>query len=223
MDKAQMDRREELLRQKESIQRRKATGSKREVAGELENIVRRLHALALEADAAGGEPIERARTWRLAADTQLEIAGDRDLEKITEAVASYKRAEALMEGSEDSRERILIEYGYGRALLGMVRCGDVSFVDEAKRRFACVQAIARPQQPELNELIPKVLVHLQLIANIIEEREALWRDIDRREKSRADEDATGSGGDPQAPQDALLFERLLELCQRVSQVRNGDL
>ena len=128
-----------------------------------------------------------------------------------------------MEGIEHSNERILLEYGYGRALLGKVRCADLSVVDEAKSGFGRAQVIAHLQEPDLDEMISRTLTHLQLIASLIEERKALWRDIDRRESSRNGAGAAEYDSNPMAPEDAMLLERLLDLYQRIAQVRDGGL
>ncbi len=55
------------------------------------------------------------------------------------------------------------------------------------------------------------------LSNLAEERKTLWRDIDRREQTRRE--AVGSGDqDPMASEDAMLLERFLQLCQKMSQV-----
>ncbi len=65
-------------------------------------------------------------------------------------------------------------------------------------------------------------MHSELFANLVEERKTLWRDIKRREQTRR-EAGEGSGDQsPMAPEDAMLLERLLGLCQKVSQVRKGE-
>jgi G:T/U-mismatch repair DNA glycosylase len=128
-----------------------------------------------------------------------------------------------MQGTENFNERILLEYGYGRAVLGKVRCAGQSFINEDGNRFWRAQAIAQLQDPELNEMISRTLMHLQLIASLIEERKALWRDIERRERARREAGVADYDQDPLASEDAMLFERLMELCQKVSLVRKGEM
>ena len=222
MNETQIKRRAELLLQLESAQRRLAEGSEGGSVRALEEIAQRLHALAVEVDATSCDMLERVRNWRYLADAYMDIAGVQASEQFKEALAFYKRADALMEGVENSRERMLLEYGFGRALLGMVRCGDLSVVDDVGQRFARAQAIARFQAPELNELIRRALMHLQVIANLIEERRDLWRRIDQRERCRQISEPSDLDKYPESSEDAALFERLLEVCERMAQVRACD-
>ncbi len=60
-----------------------------------------------------------------------------------------------------------------------------------------------------------------LFVNLVEERRALWRDIDRRERARREAGEGGGGQDPMTSEDAMLLERLLQLCQKMSQVRKA--
>lgn len=222
MNETQIKRRAELLLQLESVQRQLAEGSEGGLVRALEEIAQCLHALAVEVDATSCDMLERARNWRHLADAYMDVAGVQAPEKLKEALAFYKRAVALMEGVENSQERMLLEYGFGRALLGMVQCGDLSVVDDVRQRFARAQAIARFQAPESNELIRRALMHLQVITNLIEERRDLWRKIDQRERSRQISEADDLDQRPQTPEDAALFERLLQLCERTAQVRGCD-
>ncbi len=214
--------REDLKCWKEAMIERRASGFTIEPDGALDDVIQRLHELTADVDATGCDRLELARNWRHLADAQLDIAGGRAPEQLAKAVSCYKRAEALMEGVENSNERMLLEYGYGRAMFGMVRCGDLSVVDESKSRFARAQAIAQLQEPKLSEMIARTLVHLQLVASLIEERNELWRNLDRRENSRRDSTFAGFDRNPMEYEDARLFERLLELWQRINQVRKGE-
>ncbi len=73
----------------------------------------------------------------------------------------------------------------------------------------------------LNQMIPRTHMHPELIAKLVEERKTLWREIDRREKVRREAGEGGGGQAPMASEDAMLLERLLRLCQKMSQVRKG--
>jgi hypothetical protein len=214
--------RKDLLRWKEAMRVRRSSGNKIEPDGALDEVAQGLHELTSEADATGCDRLELARNWRHLADAQLDLPGGQVAEQLAKAVSYYKRAEALMAGIENSTERMLLEYGYGRAIFGMVRCGELSAVDEAKSRFVRAQALAQLQEPKLSEMIERTLMHLQLVAGLIEERKELWRDMDRHEKSRRDSTAAEFDGSPMELEDARLFERLLELCQRIDQVRAGE-
>jgi hypothetical protein len=128
----------------------------------------------------------------------------------------------MMQGIENLDKRVLLEYGNGCALLGTVRCADPSASDDAVKGSGRAQAIARLQDPELTEMITRTLMHMQLIANLIEERKALWRDINRRARALHGSGAADYDQDPMASEDAMLFERMLELCQKISQLRKGE-
>ena len=216
MRKNQLQRREQLLLKLKSARELWAPSTESDFIREVESIIPDLRALALEADATSREPLERARTWRCLADACLEAVCGQDPEKLKRALEFYGRAEDLMQGVENSQERMLLEYGFGRALLGAMRCGDLSVVEKARERFARAQAIARFQDPELNELIRRALMHVQVISNLIRERRELWREIELREKSRKESDGTDPGRRQPAPEDAALFERLLKYCDQSS-------
>ncbi len=66
-------------------------------------------------------------------------------------------------------------------------------------------------------------MHPVQFAVLVEERKRLWRDIDRREQTRREAGEGDCRQDPMTSEDALLFERLLQLCQKMSQVRKGEL
>ncbi len=64
-------------------------------------------------------------------------------------------------------------------------------------------------------------MHPVQFADLVEERRALWRDIDQRERTRREAGEASCVRDLMASEDALLFERLLRLCQKISQVQKS--
>lgn len=137
--------------------------------------------------------------------------------------ARHGHAEAVMEGIKNMDKRILLEYGNGCALLGTVRCSDLPAIAKAGNGSGHAQAVAPLQDPELNEMIARTLMHMQLIASLIEERKSLWRDINRRARTRRVAMAEDYDQDPTTSEDAMLFERMLELCQKISLLQKGEL
>ena len=66
-------------------------------------------------------------------------------------------------------------------------------------------------------------MHVVLFPKLLEEWKALWRDIDRRELARREACESGIAHGPMASEDAMLLERLLQLCHKMSQVRKVEL
>lgn len=127
-----------------------------------------------------------------------------------------------MEITEKSDERMVLEYGCGRALIGRVRSGDYSLVDVNRQGLVHIRVVADLQNPELKYLIPRTVMHLQKIADLIEERKELWREIERHENSRKKPEDGGVDEEVSFSEDAALFERLLDLCQRIARIRRGE-
>lgn len=66
-------------------------------------------------------------------------------------------------------------------------------------------------------------MHVVLFPKLLEEWKALWRDIDRRERARREAGEISGEHSSMASVDAMLLERLLQLCQKMSQVRKNEL
>ncbi len=73
----------------------------------------------------------------------------------------------------------------------------------------------------LIEMIARTHMFPMLFANLDEERKTLWRDIDRREQTRREVGVGGGDRHPMASEDAMLLERFLQLCQKISQARES--
>jgi hypothetical protein len=215
MNQEQLARRSDLLQRKEEILSRHGSGFERE----MEEIILELETLVREVDAAGGDPLERARNWRSLGEACGELAITKDPGPLEKALAAYRQAEALLSGIADRNEEMLVNYGIGRTLLDLSRCLNLPLAKEARRRYMLALGTARLAAPEFEDPIQEALMSLDRIVTLLEERNDLCRQIVWLKGSRKRAGAEEYDLDIQIPEDAALFRQLLDIHHRMSQLR----
>lgn len=115
-------------------------------AQELRTVVSDLHWLAQEADRTGGDPVERARTWRYLGDAYFHLAQGRDSDLLSRAAVAYIRAEQLNEGG-DELESAKLTFKFANTLWGLSQGIDVPLLEEARRRYLDALEVFRVEAP----------------------------------------------------------------------------
>jgi len=214
MNQKQFAWRSDLLHRKEEVLSRQGSGFEREMEG----IILELETLVREVDAAGGAPLERARNWRSLGEAYGELASAKDPHQLDKALAAYRQAEALLSGIADRNEEMLVNYGIGRTLLNLSRCINLPLAKEARRRYALALNTAHLAAPEFENPIQEALMSLDRIVALLEKRNDLCRQIECRKGSRKGAGSEEYDLDLQIPEDAALFEQLLDIYHRMSQL-----
>jgi hypothetical protein len=63
-----------------------------------------LEALAEEADAAGGDRLERCRTWRFAGNAYFDLGNGKELPEMRRAADAFRKADTLLKGIDNPIE-----------------------------------------------------------------------------------------------------------------------
>jgi hypothetical protein len=115
--------------------------------GEMSEVARGLETLAKEADAKGGDRLERCRTWRFAGNAYFDLGNGKELPQMQQAVSAFGRAEPLLEGCDNPIERMKLNYSFGNALFHLSNATDVTLVQHARDRYSVALNLAQGHFP----------------------------------------------------------------------------
>ena len=110
---------------------------------EMTAVAEALETLAREADSAGGDQLERSRTWRYVGNAYFDLANATDFGRLQLAIDAYRRSDALLSGTGNASERTKLDYYYGHALLHLSAGTDLPLLRESQSRYASAVEIAR--------------------------------------------------------------------------------
>ncbi len=147
MTPSQLERRRALLARSDAALDRWPDREGREFVREMTEVAEGLKALAEEADRAGSNAIERARTWRHAGNACFDLGAGGRRPQLEAAAAAFRRAEALLGGENDPVETSKLNYSFGQTLMLLCDAKDVRLASEARARFATALRLARVHLP----------------------------------------------------------------------------
>src|SRR6185295_7566811 len=116
MNSSQLGRRAALVARSDAALERCPERTGREFVREMTEVVGGLEALAEEADATGGDRLERCRTWRFAGNAAFDLGNGKELPEMRRAVDAFRKADALLKGFDEPIERLKLDYSLGHAL-----------------------------------------------------------------------------------------------------------
>jgi len=120
-----------------------------EFVAELEAVVRELEALANDARAFPGDPVEQSRTWSSLGGAYYDLGAPRDPALLQKSVRAYERAEALLDGVDAPLVRAKLDFNFANTLRALGAIGDTDKFREALLRYdRAAEAFAR-LAPEL--------------------------------------------------------------------------
>jgi hypothetical protein len=162
MTRSELARRDALLARQDKAAERWPGGKAKAFVDETSTVARDLEALAQEADERGGDPLERARTWRLAGLAHMDAAvGHRDNASLTSAARAFEVADALMVNVTDPVEKLKLQYAYGRTQFRLSRGKDLTLAAFACYRLTSALELARQFMPTLVRPVEEALVTAQ--------------------------------------------------------------
>jgi hypothetical protein len=147
MNPSQLQRRAALVARSDAALERWPQRTGREFTREMSAVASGLEALAAEADAAGGNRLERCRTWRFAGLVAFDLGNGKELPEMRRAVDAFRKADALLEGIDNPLERTKLDYSFGHALFHLCDGKDIGLAREARDRYASALALARTHLP----------------------------------------------------------------------------
>ena len=214
-------RRQKLVDRSDAALERWPERTGRQFAREMSQIAEGLEALAKEADAQGGNCLERCRTWRYAGNAYFDLGNGKDLPEMKKAVSAFKAAEPLLDASDDPVERMKLNYSLGHALFHLSDATDVTLAQEARDRYAFALTLARNHLPEAAGPAQQALANadrllstMHVISGLDSRRNTLERELaglDSRETEADDAPAAFKN----------MFGQLQDLYQR--DVANGTI
>jgi hypothetical protein len=147
MTPSQLRRREALLARSGAILDHWPKRTGRDFVAEMTTVANGLQALAEEASATGGDPLEVCRTWRFAGNAYFDLGNGKELPEMRRAVDAFRKADAHLEHSDDPIERMKLDYSFGHALFHLCDGKDIAMAREARDRYASAYALARTNMP----------------------------------------------------------------------------
>lgn len=147
MTPSQLERREALLARQDAILSRWPQGRDSEFMRQMARLAHDLEALAHEADAAGGEALERGRNWRYVGNAYADLAVGQEVDKLEPAANAYRRADLLLAAIDAPIERMKLDFSFGRALLRLSEGRHLALARAARDRFACALRFAHTHMP----------------------------------------------------------------------------
>jgi hypothetical protein len=167
MTPSQLKRRQALLDRSDAALERWPQRVGHPFLREMSDVARGLETLAIEADAEGGDCLERCRTWRFAGNAYFDLGNGKELPQMRQAVSAFERAELLLEGLDDPIERMKLNYSFGHALFHLSDATDVTLVQKARDRYRIALGLARLHLPVGVESAQKALTAAeQLLATM---------------------------------------------------------
>ena len=173
MTRILLKHRERLAAKHQSALDRWPARSGKEFVDGMQAVVRDFEALAREADAAGGNRIERSRTWRFAGLACFDLANTGDSELLMRAADAFEKAEALLEGSDQPIEQMKVNYCHGQTLVQLSDGKDLARLREARHRFAVAVEIARAHMPDGVEEGENALANTDRMLSLLQQAEDL--------------------------------------------------
>jgi hypothetical protein len=210
MDQRQYSRRQALLFQINTILEKWPDRSGEEFTREMRASVQDLEALIFEVDDAGGDCLERARSWRHLGNAYFHLGAGFDANQLMEASFAYMRAETLLEGIDHSIEKAKLAYSFGHTLLALSRRTDLRLVEEARQQYELAFDLAQAFMPEAVETILKALTVENQLADLLRDRQDIFKEIAEIVKAREETSPDTETLESDAPQaEGILFERLV--------------
>lgn len=186
MTPEQLRRRAALLGKSDAALDRFPQRTGREFVGELTEVAQGLAKLAQAADRAGGDALERSRTWRHLGNAYFDLGSGREKAQLERASAAFERAETLLAGVNDPVETVKLNYSWGQTLFQLCDATDARLASQARDRFATALALAPTHLPGGVSSLQKQLADAERVVGLLTEAEGLGRRIGQLESELRD-------------------------------------
>ncbi|GKS57017.1 hypothetical protein YTPLAS18_05440 [Nitrospira sp.] len=171
-------------------------------ANELKGVVSELSALAVEADASGGDALERSRTWRYLADAYFDLAQGKEASLLSQGVEAYSKAEALLSDLGQTVEEAKLNFNFANTLRGLSAGTKQPLMEEAKTRYQRAAVVFARELPQYVAQVRSALESLEAQLGFLalhEEAGATVEELSEIERALA---RGGAGSTPDSEKEA---------------------
>ena len=168
MTPSQLKRRETLLVRSDTALDRWPERTGHAFIREMTAVASGLEALAEEADAAGGDRLERCRTWRFAGNAYFDLGNGKELPEMRRAADAFRKADTLLKGIDNPIERLKLNYSFGHALFHLCDAKDIELAREARDRYASALTLAREHMPAGVSAAEQALANAERVISLLQ-------------------------------------------------------
>jgi hypothetical protein len=168
MTPSQLKRRETLLVRSDTALDRWPERTGHAFIREMTAVASGLEALAEEADAAGGDRLERCRTWRFAGNAYFDLGNGKELPEMRRAADALRKADTLLKGIDNPIERLKLNYSFGHALFHLCDAKDIELAREARDRYASALTLAREHMPAGISTAEQALANAERVISLLQ-------------------------------------------------------
>ena len=215
MTRTQLRHRDRLLARHETILDQCSDRSGKTFQREMASLTHEFESLAREADAARGDRLERARTWRYVGNAYFDLANGQSAEQLNHAAAAFQKSEALLQDIDAAIDNMKLDLCYGQALLHLFRLSEgkePGFAEQARLRHASALAIAETKMPDQVESLKAALAQAEQAIALLHGAENLSGKITELERQIASSGSSPSfSAGSEAHDDLGLFGQLQNL------------
>ncbi len=179
MTPGQLRRRAALLAKGDAALDRFPQRSGSEFVHEMTEVADGLASLAEAADRAGGDRLERARTWRHLGNAYFDLGSGRVKAQLERAAEAFARAGTLLAGLNDPVETVKLNYSWGQTLLRLCDARDRRLASQARDRFATALPLARTHMPAGVAGLERALGDAERVVALLTDADSLGRRIDQ--------------------------------------------
>lgn len=169
---------------------------------ELTQVVNTLEALAREADATGGDMLERSRTWRYLGDVYFDLARGKEASLLAKGSEAYTRAEALLKGLRNTLEEAKLNFNYANTLRGLSGGTRRALMEEAKARYQRAAALFERELPQYLSQVTSALGSLEGQLSLLGLHEEATAKVDQLKEIEEVLTRGGAGISPDSEQEA---------------------